>query len=240
MRDGPPSEISTTERIRALEVYNRAWRELAWSAYDKIDIPASGTPQFSDGIAVSPDKRALAVHRLSSKLRGVEFDFAIAYFTLALLRSMPRRVLRDGTVYLSVLSPLAAGLTYSATFSHSRCEPRILLRTLSNGQPHPLVDIGPRDRRAARREGATYHGQRHDGHMSRLPRRGGPRPRRRVSRRPARDLELEGGAARAVHADGHRHRPEALPRRSAHRLPEDRLGPGHSPRATQTPARVPL
>lgn len=91
MRDGSPSDISTAERMAALDAYNNAWRDLSWSAYDKIDIPASGMPQFSDGLVVCPshDKRSLTVHRLPSKLRGQEarhwtlaFDFAIVHFTL--------------------------------------------------------------------------------------------------------------------------------------------------------------
>jgi hypothetical protein len=108
MRDGPgpgplgPARdlisnfgLSTAERMAALDAYNEARRELAWSAYDTIDVPAAASsammPQFSDGLVVCParDRRALTVHRLPSKLRALEarrwtlaFDFAIAQFAL--------------------------------------------------------------------------------------------------------------------------------------------------------------
>jgi hypothetical protein len=78
--------------MAALDAYNEARRGLAWSAYDRIDIPATNAmPQFSDGLVVasSRDKRSLIVHRLPSKLRGLEarrwtlaFDFTIAHFAL--------------------------------------------------------------------------------------------------------------------------------------------------------------
>jgi hypothetical protein len=99
MCDGPGMShangdpVSTADRIAALDAYNTARRDLAWSAYDKIDIPASSAtmPQFSDGLVVSSsrDKRSLTVHRLPSQLRGLEarswtlaFDFPIAHFAL--------------------------------------------------------------------------------------------------------------------------------------------------------------
>ena len=92
MCDGPgPTHangdlVSTADRMAALDAYNAARRDLAWSAYDTIDIPAAASttmPQFSDGLAVSPsrDKLSLTVHRPPSKLRGLEahsWTFAIA------------------------------------------------------------------------------------------------------------------------------------------------------------------
>jgi hypothetical protein len=91
MHDGPLSDANTAERIAALRAYTNAWRDLSWSAYDKIDIPGSAMPQFSDGVVayLSDDRRALTVHQLPSKLRRLAarhwtltFDFVIARFAL--------------------------------------------------------------------------------------------------------------------------------------------------------------
>ncbi|KAI0296509.1 hypothetical protein B0F90DRAFT_1033799 [Multifurca ochricompacta] len=131
LRDGPPSEVSTAERMAALQAYNKAWRELSWSSYDTIDIPSSGMPGFSDGLIVSfsDDKKSLTVHQLPSKLRRLDgrdwtlsFDFSIALFAM------------DASQDLLALVP-----AYSTPGPSQWCEPRILLRTLSNGQPHPLA-----------------------------------------------------------------------------------------------------
>ena len=91
MRDGPFSNATTSERLAALHEYTDAWRDLSWSAYDKIDIPGTVMPQFSDGVAVylSKDRHELTVLQLPSKLRRLEahrwtlkFDFEIARFAL--------------------------------------------------------------------------------------------------------------------------------------------------------------
>ncbi|KAH9164773.1 hypothetical protein EDB89DRAFT_1911921 [Lactarius sanguifluus] len=67
--------------------YTDAWRDLTWSAYDKIDIPGCVMLQFSDGVIayLSEDRWALTIHQLPSKLRQLathrwtlEFDFVIA------------------------------------------------------------------------------------------------------------------------------------------------------------------
>ncbi|KAI0295663.1 hypothetical protein B0F90DRAFT_1927449 [Multifurca ochricompacta] len=131
MRDGPSSEVSTRERMAALEKYNEAWRELAWSSYDTIDIPASGMPQISDGFVVSfsDDRKSLTVRQLPSKLRRLggrtwtlEFGFIIVGFAI------------DASQDLLVLVPI------SDTRGPSQwCEPRILIRALSDGQSHPLA-----------------------------------------------------------------------------------------------------
>ncbi|KAH9172344.1 hypothetical protein EDB89DRAFT_919263 [Lactarius sanguifluus] len=131
MHDGSLSEASTAERTAALREYTDAWRDLTWSAYDKIDIPGCAMPQFSDGVVayLSEDRRALTVHQLPSKLRRLsahrwtlEFDFVIARFSL------------DAAQDLLVLVPISATPGPSQWF-----EPRILLRALSTGQPHPLA-----------------------------------------------------------------------------------------------------
>lgn len=131
MRDGSVSEANTVERMAALRTYSDAWRDLAWSAYDKIDIPGSAMPQFSDGVVayLSDDRRELTVHQLPSKLRRLAarrwtlaFDFVIARFAL------------DAAQDLLALVPICA--TQSLL---QWCEPRILLRALSTGQPHPLA-----------------------------------------------------------------------------------------------------
>lgn len=91
MQDGQLSDANTAERMAALRAYTDAWRDLAWSEYDKIDIPGSAMPQFSDGVVayLSTDRRALTVHQLPSKLRRLgarswtlTFDFVIARFAL--------------------------------------------------------------------------------------------------------------------------------------------------------------
>ncbi|KAI9450442.1 hypothetical protein BJY52DRAFT_178769 [Lactarius psammicola] len=134
MHDGSLSNASTAERMAALRAYTDAWRDLAWSAYDKIDIPGSAMPQFSDGVVayLSDDRRALTVHQLPSKLRRLaahrwtlEFDFVIARFTL------------DATQDLLALVPICVTPGPSQWF-----EPRILLRALSTGKPHPLASPG--------------------------------------------------------------------------------------------------
>ena len=91
MRDGPLSNATTAERMAALRDYTDAWRDLSWSAYDKIDIPSSMMPQFSDGVVVylCEDRRSLTVLQLPSKLRRLAahswtlmFDFVIARFVI--------------------------------------------------------------------------------------------------------------------------------------------------------------
>lgn len=91
MRDGPLSNATTAERMAALRDYTDAWRDLSWSAYDKIDIPGSMMPQFSDGVVVylCEDRRSLTVLQLPSKLRRLAahswtltFDFVIARFVI--------------------------------------------------------------------------------------------------------------------------------------------------------------
>ncbi|KAH9005591.1 hypothetical protein EDB86DRAFT_1462873 [Lactarius hatsudake] len=88
-------------------------------------------PQFSDGVIayLSEDRRALTVHQLPSKLRRLavhrwtlEFDFVVARFSL------------DAAQDLLVLVPFSATPGPSQWF-----EPRILLRALSTGQPHPFA-----------------------------------------------------------------------------------------------------
>jgi hypothetical protein len=152
MRDGLLSGVSTAERMAALETYNRALRKLAWSAHDKIDIPASGMPQVLDGLIVSfsEDRRALTIHQLPSKLRTLEarqwtlaFEFAIAGFTIDasqdLLALVPLCATPSPTQW-HVFSPTFRPRRLHETRFYSRCEPRILLRTLSTGQQHPLAD----------------------------------------------------------------------------------------------------
>ncbi|KAN0135348.1 hypothetical protein V8E53_006913 [Lactarius tabidus] len=131
MRDGPLSNATTAERMAALRDYTDAWRDLSWSAYDKIDIPSHMMPQFSDGVVVylSEDRRALTVLQLPSKLRRLAahrwtltFDYVVARFVI------------DAAQDLLALVPMCA------TPSPAQwCEPRILLRALSTGEPHPLA-----------------------------------------------------------------------------------------------------
>ncbi|KAI0301219.1 hypothetical protein B0F90DRAFT_361047 [Multifurca ochricompacta] len=125
MCDGPPSEVSTAERMAALQTYNTAWRELTWSSYDTIDIPEYNDPQFSNGVIVTISNygKSLTVHRLPSKLRRVEacewtltFDFGIAEFIM------------DASQDLLALIP----------FDNVEADVFLIL-TLSNGQPHPLA-----------------------------------------------------------------------------------------------------
>ncbi|KAI0269992.1 hypothetical protein BC834DRAFT_582190 [Gloeopeniophorella convolvens] len=129
--DGPVNEISTAERTNALQAYNKAWLELGWSSHDIIELSGPGMPHFSDGIAVSlsSDRRALVVNQLPSRLRKLEahcwtltFDFVIAGFAV------------DASQDLVAIVPV------SATPNASQwCESRILLRTLSAGESHPLT-----------------------------------------------------------------------------------------------------
>ncbi|KAH9057063.1 hypothetical protein EDB83DRAFT_2675816 [Lactarius deliciosus] len=130
MHDGSLSEASTVERMAALREYTDAWRDLTWSAYDKINIPGCAMLQFSDGVIayLSEDWRALTVHQLPSKLRRLaahrwtlEFAFVIARFSL------------DDMQDLLVLVP------FSATPGRPLAMPRILLRALLTSQPHPLA-----------------------------------------------------------------------------------------------------
>ena len=124
MCDGPGRRhangdlVSTADRLVALDAYNTARRDLAWSGYDKIDIPAASAtmPQFSDGLVVSSsrDKRSLTVHRLPSKLRGLEarswtlaFDFPIAHFTF------------DASQDLLVLIPIRATTSPSQWYART-------------------------------------------------------------------------------------------------------------------------
>ena len=68
---------STMERMAALYAYNKAWR----AAHGKVDIPVPSMSQFLDELVVSflEDRKAVTVHRLSSKLRAL---LAACHWTL--------------------------------------------------------------------------------------------------------------------------------------------------------------
>ena len=165
MRDGPLTDATTAERMAALREYTDAWRDLSWSAYDKIDIPGTVMPQFSDGVAVylSEDRRELTVLQLPSKLRRLaahrwtlKFDFMIARFVLDATQDLlalvpicvtpgPAQWYVHHTTFPGMIHSDAPGLLgVSPVSSSARSRPASRTRSPPQAQPQQAPSNWPR------------------------------------------------------------------------------------------------
>lgn len=145
LSDGPPSNITPSERLELLQRHQDAWRKLEWSYHEAAEMHTGGLWELYGNVWVQSKgqaRRHLFFHQLPSRLRGIEerkwelrLDFSMRDFgidpsqdLLVLLEARPSYVfsfLTFGYDWLVVdfgcRGPLGMGLY--AMFTFGRCPP---------------------------------------------------------------------------------------------------------------------
>ncbi|KAF8266414.1 hypothetical protein EI94DRAFT_1733136 [Lactarius quietus] len=126
MVDGPPGNLSTSERLDLLRRHEACWRKVEWNEHNTILKPSGAVWELYGNVwGHGSGSNAIDFVQLPSRLRGIpmrqwtlRFDFSVRDFSM------------DPSQDLLV------------TIENFRNDPnlfRIHLRTLSTGQKHPLA-----------------------------------------------------------------------------------------------------
>ncbi|OJT10824.1 hypothetical protein TRAPUB_12693 [Trametes pubescens] len=73
MEDGPPSTLTSAERLRVLKAHQEAWDKLAWTSREEVPMHQGGVWELYGGVLAQGDgSRTLAFKQLPSAIRGIE------------------------------------------------------------------------------------------------------------------------------------------------------------------------
>jgi hypothetical protein len=72
MADGPPSHLSTSERLSLLRSYEASWRNLDWNAYESQLVPEGSLWELYGNVwAHTKGNHTINFIQLPSRLRGI-------------------------------------------------------------------------------------------------------------------------------------------------------------------------
>src|ERR1700690_4567233 len=72
MQDGPPSNLTSNERLRMLRSHQEAWCTLSWAEKETIPMLSGDTWELFGGVlALSDGPKTLVLRQLPSRLRGL-------------------------------------------------------------------------------------------------------------------------------------------------------------------------
>jgi hypothetical protein len=73
MQDGPPSNLTSNERLRMLRSHQEAWSTLSWTEKETIPMLSGDTWELFGGVlALADGPKTLVLRQLPSRLRGLE------------------------------------------------------------------------------------------------------------------------------------------------------------------------
>ena len=75
MQNGPPSMISTGDRLATLRVYQNAWNEFVWSGKENVSMStdiADSWELYGNVLAQSEGMRTVHFKQISSAIRGID------------------------------------------------------------------------------------------------------------------------------------------------------------------------
>ena len=90
MVDGPPGNLTTSERLELLRRYEASWKNNEWIEHHTIPYPQGTTWEFYGNVwGHTRGSDAIDFVQLPSRLRGIslrqwtlEFDFDVQHFTM--------------------------------------------------------------------------------------------------------------------------------------------------------------
>ena len=91
MEDGPPGDLTTSERLDLLRKYEASWKNIEWNEHNTIPSrPREGVWEFYGNVwAHSQGSEAIEFVQLPSRLRGIpmrqwtlRFDFEVRDFSM--------------------------------------------------------------------------------------------------------------------------------------------------------------
>ncbi|KAI9445328.1 hypothetical protein H4582DRAFT_909672 [Lactarius indigo] len=126
MEDGPPGDLSTSERLGLLKNYEASWKNLEWNEHTTISSPAGSLWELYGNVwAHSRGSDAIEFIQIPSRLRGIpmrqwtlRFDFALRDFGM---------------------DPSQDLLVIIENFRSAPELCRIHMYSLSTGEKHPLA-----------------------------------------------------------------------------------------------------
>jgi hypothetical protein len=88
MVDGPPGQLSTSERLSLLRSYEATWKNLEWNDHTSFPVPEGRLWELYGNVwAHSRGDKGIVFVQLPSRLRGIpirrwtlDFDFTIRDF----------------------------------------------------------------------------------------------------------------------------------------------------------------
>ena len=90
MVDGPPGNLTTSERLELLRRYEAAWKNIEWSEHHTIPYtPGTEWELYGNVLGHTEGNDVIDFVQLPSRLRGIhlrqwtlEFDFDVQHFTM--------------------------------------------------------------------------------------------------------------------------------------------------------------
>ncbi|KAL0957942.1 hypothetical protein HGRIS_000123 [Hohenbuehelia grisea] len=141
-KDGPPGPDSSASRLEKLRAHQTAWSSFSWSSVQDFETPLTDRFQLEGNVIAELTSEGTGVKfiQLPSVLRGIPMrEWTVDVGVLA------RDFFIDPDQNLLVL--LEAPLWDSESFLH-----RLHLRTMTDGQQHPLAAASPLLRRSHKHE----------------------------------------------------------------------------------------